>query len=444
MDTSPLYQGETKKALENFQISGVPFSLSLAKSIAMIKHSTAKISGEIGTFSPEIAHAIMTACQEVIEEKWNKEFVVDQIQGGAGTSMHMNVNEVIASRATELLGNGTRVHPNDHVNHAQSTNDVIPTAIKVSTLQLLDILLPTYENFCAELEKKSREYEDIIKVGRTHLQDAVPITVGQEFAAHAFVFRKDILRLHKAKEALYEINLGGSAIGTALTGSRRFIDGAAKNLSEISGYPFFPSSNLIAATQYADAFLDVAGVLSTLSANMIKFMNDLRLLTSGPCAGIGELQFAEIQKGSSIMPGKVNPVMAEMMNQICFQVLGNNQTILFAVQAGQLELNVMLPIVAKNLFESLTILNNGLRQFILHALIPLQANRERCQEIFEKSLCMGTALSPKIGYDKTAALVKEAVQTKQSLKNVILKNNFMTDSEYQDFFNPKDFTEIKE
>jgi len=438
-----LYQSETKKALENFQISGVPFSLSLAKSIAMVKHSAAKISGEIGTFSSEIAKAIMSASQEIVEEKWNNQFVVDQIQGGAGTSMHMNVNEVIASRATQILNNGTTVHPNDHVNHAQSTNDVIPTAIKLSTLQLLDILIPTYEKFCTELENKKTEYADILKVGRTHMQDAVPITLGQEFGAHAFVFRKDILRLHKAKEVLYEINLGGSAIGTALTGSKRFIDGAAKNLSEISGYPFFPSPNLIAATQYADAFLDVAGTLSTLAANMIKFMNDLRILTSGPCAGIGEMQFAEIQKGSSIMPGKVNPVMAEMMNQICFQVLGNNQTILFAVQAGQLELNVMLPIVTKNLFESLTILNNGLRQFTIHALIPIKANRERCQEIFDKSLCMGTALSPKIGYDKTAALVKEAVQTKQSLKNVVLKNNVMTENEYAAFFNPKSFTEIK-
>lgn len=437
-----LYQKETEKALQNFTISNIPFSFALAQSIAMVKYATAEGHQKEGRLAAPTAEAIKQASQEILNGQWQEQFVVDQIQGGAGTSMHMNVNEVIASRATEILATGERVHPNDHVNMSQSTNDVIPTAIKITTLQLLDKLIAVYEIFGSELEKKSITFADIVKVGRTHLQDAVPITLGQEFGAHAYRIKHDTERLVHVKKSLYELNLGGSAVGTGLTGSRAYVEFATESLKNISGYPVFASPNLIAATQYPDAFLEVSGVLTLLAANLIKMMNDLRLLGSGPLAGIGEIHLAEIQKGSSIMPGKVNPVMAEMMNQICFQVIGNNQTILMATQAGQLELNVMLPIVSKNICESLTILTNGLSQFTALCLTTLEANKEKCDELFQKSLCMATALSPKIGYDQTAALVKKAVAERKNLKDIVQEENIMNAEEFQKFFEPKNLTEL--
>lgn len=438
-----LYQKETEKALQNFIISGTPFLFALAQSIAMVKYATAEGHKQEGRLSQQMAEAIKQASQEILNGQWQEQFVVDQIQGGAGTSMHMNVNEVIASRATEILATGERVHPNDHVNMSQSTNDVIPTAMKITTLQLLDKLIAVYEIFGTELEKKSVAFADIIKVGRTHLQDAVPITLGQEFGAHSYRVKHDKQRLEHVKKSLYELNLGGSAIGTGLTGSRAYIEFATEALKNISGYPVFASPNLIAATQYPDAFLEVSGVLTLLSANLIKMMNDLRLLGSGPLAGIGEIHLPEIQKGSSIMPGKVNPVMAEMMNQICFQVIGNNQTILMASQAGQLELNVMLPIVSKNICESITLLSNGLTQFITLCLTTLEANTEKCDELFQKSLCMATALSPKIGYDQTATLVKKAVAEKKKLKDIVQEQNIMNEEEFHKFFEPKSLTELQ-
>lgn len=440
---APLYQKETRKALENFRISGIPFSFKLAQNIAMVKYATAEGHKKEGRLPEKMADAIMQASQEIIDGKWQDQFVVDQIQGGAGTSIHMNVNEVIASRASQILGTEGVVHPNDHVNMSQSTNDVIPTAMKITTLQLLDTLIVVYENFYNELEKKSVEFKDIVKVGRTHLQDAVPITLGQEFGAHAYRAKHDQQRLKKVKECLYELNLGGSAVGTGLTGSRQYIQFATESLKHISGYPVFTSSNLIAATQYPDAFLEVSSVLTILAANLIKMMNDLRLLASGPLSGIGEIQFQELQKGSSIMPGKVNPVMGEMMNQVCFQIIGNNQTILMATQAGQLELNVMLPIVSKNICESLTILANSLTQFTHLCLSTLEANREKCKETFQKSVCMATALSPKIGYDKTSSLVKKAVAEKKKLKDILQEENIMQDEEFQQFFDAKNLTELQ-
>ena len=437
-----LYQDETKKAIENFRLTGIPFSFRLAKAIAAIKYAAAEAHEIEEKLPSTFSNAIKKAAQEILDGHWQEQFVVDQVNGGAGTSMHMNVNEVIATRATILLETGERVHPNDHVNMSQSTNDVIPTAVKIASLELLDELIKTYEFFCTELQKKSEEWKDIIKVGRTHLQDAVPITLGQEFGAHAYAAKKDLKRLYHAKEALYEINLGGSAIGTGLTGSKQYIILVAEKLAELTHYPFFSSPHLISATQYPDGFLEVSSTLTICAANLIKMANDLRLLGCGPLAGFAEIQFEEKQKGSSIMPGKINPVMGEMLNQVCFQIIGNNQTILMATQAGQLELNVMLPIVGKNIFESLSLLSNGVLQFTKHGIVTLTANKEKCAETFEKSLCMATALSPKIGYDKTAELVKKAVAHKMTLKQVVLEEKIMTEQEYIEFFQAKNLTSV--
>ncbi len=443
MHKQKLFQKETEKALENFPISHIPFSFSLAQTISAIKISTAQAHKALGTLDKTIADAIIEAGQEILDGQWKEQFVVDQIQGGAGTSIHMNVNEVIATRATLLLKNKIVVHPIDHVNLAQSTNDVIPSAMKIHTLQMLDTLIKTYEELIRGFEKKTKEFQSILKVGRTHLQDAVPITLGQEFEAHAFMAQRDTQRLLHAKKCLYEINLGGSAIGTGLTGSKAYTTSATEFLKKITGYPLISSSNLISCTQYPDAFLEVSSTLTVLCANLIKCMNDLRLLCSGPRAGFNEIQFEERQKGSSIMPGKVNPIMPETMNQICFQVIGNNQTILMATQAGQLELNVMLPIVGKNLSESLTLLTNGLQAFIKYGLSSLKANTQQCEQTFENSLCMATALSPHIGYDATAQFVKKSLSENKTLKEIIKQEKILNEFEYKKIFDVNTLTEME-
>jgi aspartate ammonia-lyase len=314
---------------------------------------------------------------------------------------------------------------------SQSTNDVVPTAMKITALQLIDELILVYDEYQIGLTKKAKEFKNIIKVGRTHLQDAVPITLGQEFGAHASVVRRDRERLKKLKQTLLGVNLGGTAVGTAITASTEYIRVAVSYLAKKSGYELYCPSNLVDATQYADGFMEVSAMLTVLAGNAIKFMNDLRLLASGPRAGLGEITFTPRQKGSSIMPGKVNPVMAETVNQVCFQVIGNNQAIFMAVQAGQLELNVMLPIVARNLFESLTILKNGIRQFTKHALETISANTERCAELFNNSLVMSTALTPYLGYDIVATYVRKAINEDKSLKQVLVENKILSEVEYQ-------------
>ena len=437
----PLYQKETQKALENFPITGVPFSLQLAHAIAAVKWAAAEANKRHHSLDPAIAKAIQEACKEIIENKHNEQFVVDQIQGGAGTSIHMNLNEVIASRANMIAGR-TDIHAIDHVNMGQSTNDVVPTAMKITTLQLLRSLTETYDTFGEVLEEKANAFKDILKVGRTHLQDAVPITLGQQFAAHASAARNDLDRLQHLWEELYSINLGGTAVGTGLNSSRAYVDDVALILSQLTGYPLRPADNLIAATQYPDSFLTVSSTLTVIAANLTKFANDLRLLASGPRSGLAEIQFEPRQKGSSIMPGKVNPVMAETLNQVCFQMVGNNQTIFMATQAGQFELNVFLPIVAKNLFESLTILNNGLKAFTEYGLKTLQANTRVCKKHFDESYAAATTLSPHIGYDKTTEVVRDVMETGKTLKDVVVARGIMTAQEYDILIADPSLTEL--
>lgn len=428
--TPPLYQSETKKALENFSVTRRPVSKRLAHRVALVKLAAATANEATGVLSADIAAAIRVAAEEVRRGDHDEHIVVDRIQGGAGTSLNMNINEIIATRATQLLGGKITVHPIDHVNRSQSTNDVVPTAMKITTLQLVDGLRAALADYAAALEKKAAQFAAVLKVGRTHLQDAVPITLGQEFAAHAAAARADLARLGRAKECLYEVNLGGTAVGTGLTASAAYQKIAIEQLATATGYPLRSAGNLIYATQYADSFMEVAALLLVCAGNLIKCMNDLRLLASGPRVGLSEISFAPLQKGSSIMPGKVNPILAETVNQICFQIVGNTQAVFMAVQAGQLELNVMLPVVAKNLFESLTTLANGLNTFTERALLTISANAERCHQYLENSAALATALTPKIGYDQAAEAVAAAIRENKPLGAVLAEQGIMTPEDY--------------
>jgi len=425
-----LYREETKKALDNFIVIGHPFSARLAHRLAMVKIASAKANEATGILSKKISNAIIKASEELINHDYDDNIVVDIIQGGAGTSINMNVNEIIATRAEEILNDGTTVHALDHVNLSQSTNDVVPTAMKIAVLQLLDKLLERYEEYAKVMAEKAREFKDILKLGRTHLQDAVPMTLGQEFGAHASAALTDIKRLKHVKDCLLEVNLGGTAIGTGINATPEYQKIAIEYLAKRTGYSLKPADNLIYATQYADSFMEVSATLTVIAANLIKCMNDLRLLASGPRSGLAEIKFADLQKGSTIMPGKVNPILAETINQICFQIIGNNQTIFMAVQAGQLELNVMLPVVAKNIFESIISLTNGLEVFTKKALKTLQVNPEKCQLFLENSFGLATALTTKLGYDKTTTIVKRALTENKPLRQTLIEEELIIEQEF--------------
>lgn len=433
-----LYREETKKAVENFIVTGHPFSARLAHRLAMVKIAAAKANEATGLLPKKISDTICQAAEELIRHDYDNNIVVDMIQGGAGTSINMNVNEIIASRAEEILNDGTAIHPLDHINLSQSTNDVVPTAMKIATLQLIDKLLEAYEKYASTMEQKSFEFKNILKTGRTHLQDAVPMMLGQEFGAHAAAARADIARIKRTIPGLLSVNLGGTAVGTGINATREYQKIAIEYLANRTGYPLKPAENLFYATQYADSFMEVSAILTVIAANLIKCMNDLRLLASGPRTGFAEIKFDSLQKGSSIMPGKINPVLAETINQICFQIIGNNQATFMAVQAGQLELNVMLPIVAKNLFESINSLANGLNVFSEKALKTLQANPERCLMILENSSVLATTLIQKIGYDKASEIVKQSLAENRPLKQILTEKKLMTEKDYNDILhNPK-------
>ena len=310
--------------------------------------------------------------------------------------------------------------------------------MKIATLQLIDKLLEKYEKYAGVMEQKAVEFKTVLKIGRTHLQDAIPMTLGQEFGAHAAAARADIARIKRTRPGLFEVNLGGTAIGTGLNATREYQKIAIEYLAKRTGYPLKAAKNLIYATQYADSFMEVSAMLTVIAANLIKCMNDLRFLASGPRTGLSEIKFDTLQKGSSIMPGKINPVLAETVNQICFQIIGNNQATFMAVQAGQLELNVMLPIVAKNLFESINSLANGLEVFTNKALKTLQANTEQCRKLLENSFALATILTPKLGYDKATAIVKQATAENKSLKQILIEKKLMTEQEFDKLLkNPK-------
>ncbi|WP_132012983.1 aspartate ammonia-lyase [Hydrogenispora ethanolica] len=438
------YGIQSARALENFAITGYRLNSFMIGSLAMIKKSCAEANIYVGILDPRIGRAIIAAAEEVMEGRFHDQFVVDVIQGGAGTSINMNANEVIANRAIEILGGRkgdyTLVSPNTHVNMSQSTNDVFPTAIRISALKMAAGLEDALRGLLAALEAKSREFDDVLKVGRTHLQDAVPIRLGQEFAAYAKMIARDRVRLKRSLEELQLINMGATATGTGLNCDVNYALVVTRRLREITGLDLIAASDLVDATQNLDALADVSARLKILALSLSKIANDLRLLASGPRAGLAEINLPPVQPGSSIMPGKVNPVIAEVVNQISFQVAGNDLTIGLAVGAGQLELNVMEPVAAYNLLQSIAILTNGINIFTEKCIRGITANRERCKEYLENSIGVITALNPHVGYEQAAALAHEALVTGKTVRELLREKQIFTDEEIDTIFNVKEMT----
>jgi aspartate ammonia-lyase len=433
------YGDETKKAVSNFPITGVTVDIGLIKALALVKQAAADVNNQKGRLSAKTYKAISKALGEVIQGKFDDQFVTDSIQGGAGTSINMNVNEVVAKRAEEILGKGSVVHYLDHVNMSQSTNDVVPTALKLTSLRLLDEYLTVLKTLEKSFLDKSRQFIKIVKVGRTHLQDAVPITLGQEFGAYYSFVRRDKGRLSELKKYLLETNLGGTAIGTGVNTPRGFSELVNMRLSSLSGYKFKPAANLIDATQNVDTFLQVTCLLKISAIGISKICNDLRLMASGPRTGFSEIKLPELQKGSTIMPGKNNPVALEAMNQISFQVVGNSNAAAYAALNGQLELNAMMPIFIKAIIESFTILTNGVSKLV-ETVNETEVNEDECKRLFENSLSAATLLASHIGYDKAADLTKKALKNNTSLLEEVRNDGVLTEKEIKKIFTAENLT----
>ncbi|WP_407306848.1 aspartate ammonia-lyase [Desulfosporosinus sp. SB140] len=440
-----VYYGiQTLRATENFPITGYHPHRELIRALGMVKGAAAEANMHIGSLSPVIGKAIVEAAKEIINGKFHDQFVVDVIQGGAGTSMNMNANEVIANRAIELLGGQKgdyfKVHPNVHVNMAQSTNDVFPTAIRIASLNVATDLLEALDQLRQSLEDKALEFDGVIKMGRTHLQDAVPIRLGQEFAAYAHMLGRDLKRLKQAMQSLEVMNMGATAVGTGLNADPKYIEKVTERIAEWTNLPMRMADDLVDATQNTDAFMEVSGVLKTLAVNLSKVANDLRLMASGPRTGLNELNLPPMQPGSSIMPGKVNPVMAEVVNQVAFQVQGNDFTIALACGAGQLELNVMEPVVVFNLLQSLDILRNVIRVFQDRCVVGITANVERCKEMVENSVGVVTAINPHVGYEVASSVAKEAIISGRPVRDIVLEKGVLTEEELDLILHPYEMT----
>jgi len=440
-----VYYGiQTLRAVENFPITGYRVHVEMIRALAMVKKAAALANMDVKRLYEGLGKAIVQAADEIIEGKWHDYFIVDPIQGGAGTSMNMNANEVIANRALELLGHNkgdyAELSPNSHVNMSQSTNDVFPTAIHISTLNLLDKLLNTMQSMLDTFKEKSRQFDHVIKMGRTHLQDAVPIRLGQEFEAYSRVLERDIKRIGQTRQHLYEVNMGATAVGTGLNADPRYIENVVAHLADISGLPLVGADHLVDATQNTDAYTEVSAALKVCMMNMSKIANDLRLMASGPRAGLGEITLPARQPGSSIMPGKVNPVMAELINQVAFQVIGNDHTICLASEAGQLELNVMEPVLVFNLLQSLSIMNNAFRSFTDYCLAGIEANEDRLEEYVEKSVGIITAVNPHLGYEVVSRIAREAILKGKSVRELCLQYDVLTEEELDLILNPYEMT----
>lgn len=440
-----VYYGiQTLRASENFPITGYKIHEEMINALAIVKKAAALANMDVKRLYEGIGQAIVQAADEILEGKWHDQFIVDPIQGGAGTSMNMNANEVIGNRALEIMGHkkGDYIHlsPNTHVNMSQSTNDVFPTAIHISTLKLLEKLLKTMEDMHSVFKQKAQEFDSVIKMGRTHLQDAVPIRLGQEFEAYSRVLERDIKRIKQSRQHLYEVNMGATAVGTGLNADPEYIKQVVKHLADISGLPLVGADHLVDATQNTDAYTEVSASLKVCMMNMSKIANDLRLMASGPRAGLAEISLPARQPGSSIMPGKVNPVMAELINQIAFQVIGNDNTICLASEAYQLELNVMEPVLVFNLLQSISIMNNGFRSFTENCLKGIEANEKRLKQYVEKSAGVITAVNPHLGYEAAARIAREAIMTGQSVRDLCLQHDVLTEEELDIILNPYEMT----
>jgi aspartate ammonia-lyase len=426
------YGIQTMRALENFNISGVPISHhpQLLEALAMVKLAATRANLELRLLPKDVASAIERACLEIIKGRFHTHFVVDLIQGGAGTSTNMNANEVIANRALELMGYRKGeykfCHPNNHVNLSQSTNDVYPTALKIALINSNKKLTRILGGLIDTLEKKGKEFSGIIKMGRTQLQDAVPMTLGQTFDAYAVTIGEEIVRLNQNAKLFLEINLGGTAIGTGIAAKPEYRAKALRHLSKISGLNLVSAFNLLEATQDTGSFVIYSSALKRLAVKLSKIASDLRLLSSGPRAGINEINLPAMQPGSSIMPGKVNPVIPEVLNQICYKVIGNDLSVTLAAEAGQLELNVMEPIIAQSIFESIEMLINGILTFDERAVSGITANAIRCRKMVENSLGLVTALLPVLGYEKCTELAKEAMKKNVGVYELVLKKGLLS------------------
>lgn len=438
------YGIQTLRAVENFPITGYRIHEELIKALAIVKKAAALANMDTKRLYDGLGKMIIQAADEVIEGKWHDHFIVDPIQGGAGTSMNMNANEVIANRALELLGKEkgdyVQLSPNSHVNMSQSTNDVFPSSIHIATLISLEKLLNTMEYMLTIFRKKAQQFDHVIKMGRTHLQDAVPIRLGQEFEAYSRVIERDIKRIQHSRQHLYEINMGATAVGTGLNADPRYIESVVEHLADISGLPLVGAEHLVDATQNTDAYTEVSAALKICMMNMSKIANDLRLMASGPRAGLAEINLPARQPGSSIMPGKVNPVMPEMINQVAFQVIGNDHTICLASEAGQLELNVMEPVLVFNLLQSISIMNNAFRAFTDYCLVDIEANEDRLKENVEKSVGIITAVNPHIGYEVAARIALEAILKGKSVRELCLQYDVLTEEELDLILNPYEMT----
>jgi fumarate hydratase, class II len=419
-----LYGAQTQRAVDNFNISGLQIWPAFVWSLAVIKRAAAEVNRDLGLLKPDVAEAIAAAAQEVMQGKWDAQFVVDPFQAGAGTSHNMNMNEVIANRATQLLG-GTlgeyRVNPNDHVNMSQSTNDTIPTSIRLGCLLRLDQLLTTVDDLADALQVKAVEFDDIVKSGRTHLQDAVPVRLGQELGGYATAVRRDSERIRHSAHGLRRLGIGGTATGTGLNAHPEYAKRMVQRLSELTGHSLQLSEDLFESMQSMADVADFSASMRTLAITLTRIANDFRLLASGPATGLDEIRLPSLQPGSSIMPGKVNPVMAEMLNMAMYHVQGCDLTVSLASQAGQLELNVMMPIIAYNIFSMMQVMIGSITAFTQKCVVGLQANREKAEGWLAKNAIVATALNPLIGYAASAALVKEALKRNVTIREVALE-----------------------
>lgn len=432
------YGVQTLRAKENFKISGQVAHHELVRGIVEVKIAAAITNAEVGVLDQKIKDAIVQAGNEVLSGKYMDNFVVDAIQGGAGTSLNMNVNEVLANRSIEILGGKkgdySIVHPNDHVNCAQSTNDAYPSGGKIALIRLLLQTCDELKRLESALERKSHEFKSVVKMGRTEMQDAVPMSLGQTFGAFARAVGRDIKRFYTAVKTLSVLNMGATAIGTGINAEKEYINKIVANISEITGMNFKQAEDLIDATQNLDDFVYVSGIIKSCAVSLSKISNDLRLMSSGPRTGFAEINLPARQNGSSIMPGKVNPVMPEVMSQICFNVIGNDTTVTMAAEAGQLELNAFEPVIFYCLFESLDTLRNGVSAFIDYCIEGITANEDSCKQNVENSIGIVTALCPYIGYSKAASIAKKAARENRRVYDVLLEENIMPKKDLDEIF----------
>jgi fumarate hydratase, class II len=436
-----LYGAQTQRAVENFPISGIRFPRRFIHALGTIKKACAQANLEMGVLDAEVAGAIVAAAEEVIAGQLDSQFILDIFQTGSGTSTNMNTNEVIGTRATALRS-GAKVHPNDHVNMGQSSNDVIPTAMHVSArIALHEDLIPALDRLRDALQAKAAEFDDVLKSGRTHLMDATPVRLGQEFAGYASQVEHGIRRVKAASEELAELALGGTAVGTGTNALPGFPERAIARISDDTGLRFREAENHFEAQGAKDAYVSASGALNTLAVSLLKIANDIRWMGSGPTSGLYEIQLPAVQPGSSIMPGKVNPVMSEALMMVCAQVMGNHVAVTVGGQHGNFELNVMMPVMAHNLLQSIDILSRACDAFRSRCVDGIQANRERCRDLLEKNPSIATALNAYIGYDEAAAVAKESAKNFESVRDVVRRRGLIEDARLDEVLNVRDMTE---